>query len=95
MKITIHKGTNEIGGSCIELSTNNSTVLLDYGTPLQEDSAQIKIDKPIDAIIISHPHQDHFGEIANIDTTIPIYCGELAKELMNATNIYWQRTFKK
>ncbi len=88
MKITIHKGTNEIGGSCIELSTYNSTILLDYGTPLQEDSAQIKIDKPIDAILISHPHQDHFGEIVNIDTTIPIYCGELAKELMNATKIF-------
>lgn len=88
MKITIHKGTNEIGGSCIELSTNNSTILLDYGTPLQEDSTQIKIEKPIDAILVSHPHQDHFGEIANIDTTIPIYCGELAKELMNATKIF-------
>lgn len=88
MKITIHKGTNEIGGSCIELSTENTTILLDYGTPLKEDSEQITIDKPIDAILISHPHQDHFGEIANIDTSIPIYCGELAKELMNAAKIF-------
>jgi ribonuclease J len=88
MKITIHKGTNEIGGSCVELSTLNTTILLDYGTPLKEDSEQIIIDKPIDAILISHPHQDHFGEIANIDTSIPVYCGELAKELMNAAKIF-------
>ena len=32
--LKIHKGTDEIGGSCIELSTNNTTILLDYGTPL-------------------------------------------------------------
>lgn len=88
MIIKIHKGTNEIGGSCIELSTDNSTILLDYGTPLKEDSKQIKIDKSIDAILISHPHQDHFGEIANIDTAIPVYCGELARELMNTTKIF-------
>jgi ribonuclease J len=88
MKITIHKGTNEIGGSCIELSTENTTILLDYGTPLKENSEQIIIAKPIDAILISHPHQDHFGEIANIDTSIPVYCGELAKELMNAAKIF-------
>jgi ribonuclease J len=65
---------------------------LDYGTPLKEDSKQIKIDKPIDAIVISHPHQDHFGEIVNIDTDIPVYCGEIAKKLMNATKIFTGHT---
>jgi ribonuclease J len=95
MIIKIHKGTNEIGGSCIELSTSNSTILLDYGTPLKEDSKQIIIDKRIDAILISHPHQDHFGEIANIDTSIPVYCGELAKELMNAAKIFTGHTTLK
>lgn len=89
MVLTIHKGTNEIGGSCIELSTQNTTLLFDYGTPLNLES--IKLDfknKKIDAIIISHPHQDHFGEITMVDTTIPIYCGKLTKELMNATKLF-------
>jgi len=88
MKITVHKGTNEIGGSCIELKTNNTTILLDYGTPLQEDSKRIQITNKIDAILISHPHQDHFGEIVNLDSNIPVYCGELARELMNATKLF-------
>lgn len=88
MKIIIHKGTNEIGGSCIELSTDTTTVLLDYGTPLKEESEQFKIDKTIDAILISHPHQDHFGEIVNVAEPIPIYCGALTVELMNATKIF-------
>jgi len=88
MTITVHKGTEEIGGSCIELSTNNTTIFLDYGTPLKEGSKQESIKKPIDAILISHPHQDHFGEIVNIDKTIPVYCGELSRELMNTTKLF-------
>lgn len=86
--LQIHKGTNEIGGSCIELSTKNTTILLDYGTPLKEHSTQAVITKPIDAILISHPHQDHFGEIVNIEVDIPVYCGELSRQLMNATKIF-------
>ena len=88
MKIIIHKGTQEIGGSCIEISTINTKILLDYGTPLSDESIKIKMPKDIDAILISHPHQDHFGEIINIEIDLPIYCGELSKELMNATKIF-------
>ncbi len=87
-KIKIYKGTNEIGGSCVELKTKNTTILLDYGTPLQDTSKQVKITDKIDAILISHPHQDHFGEIVHLDNTTPIYCGELSLELMNATKIF-------
>ena len=88
MQIKINKGTDEIGGSCIELKTKNTTILLDYGTPLKDTSKQIEIIDKVDAILISHPHQDHFGEIVNIDTKIPIYCGELSLELMNAAKIF-------
>ena len=34
MNVTIHRGTNEIGGSCIELQSGNSRILLDFGMPL-------------------------------------------------------------
>jgi len=89
MVLTIHKGTNEIGGSCIELSTQNTTLLFDYGTPLNLASTKLDFkNKRIDAIVISHPHQDHFGEIETVDATIPIYCGKLSKELMNATKLF-------
>lgn len=88
MKLKVHKGTDEIGGSCIELKTENTTILLDYGTPLQDTSEQVKIQGKVDAIVVSHPHQDHFGAIVDIDTDIPVYCGELSLELMNATKIF-------
>jgi len=88
MTIKIYKGTDEIGGSCVELKTKNTTILLDYGTPLQDTSKQVEIKDNIDAILISHPHQDHFGEIENVENTTPIYCGELSLELMNAIKIF-------
>jgi ribonuclease J len=34
MQLTIHRGTNEIGGSCIEIQSENSRILLDFGMPL-------------------------------------------------------------
>lgn len=88
MKIRVLKGTDEIGGNCIEISTPNTTILLDYGTPLKEKSQKVTLEQKIDAILISHPHQDHFGEIINLDSKTPIYCGELSFMLMNATKIF-------
>ena len=34
MKFKIHRGTKEIGGSCVEVWTENSRIVLDFGMPL-------------------------------------------------------------
>ncbi len=34
MRITIHRGTHEIGGNCIEITAGNSRIILDVGMPL-------------------------------------------------------------
>jgi len=88
MEIRILKGSDEIGGSCVELKTRSTTILVDYGTPLAQDSEKIKVTDNIKGILISHPHQDHFGEIVNIENDTPIHCGKLSLELMNATKIF-------
>jgi ribonuclease J len=38
MNFTIHKGTNEIGGTCIELQSGENRILLDFGMPLVNKS---------------------------------------------------------
>ena len=86
-KLVIHKGTNEIGGSCVELQTENTTILIDYGSVLDETSTPAKIDKKIDAILLSHSHIDHFGEIKNTPD-IPIYSSPITKELIDITSIF-------
>ena len=51
MNLTIHRGTNEIGGSCVELRSQGKSLLLDIGTPLVNadrtrfDAA--KLDRPV------------------------------------------------
>ena len=34
MKFKIHRGTKEIGGSCVEVWTESTRILLDFGMPL-------------------------------------------------------------
>ena len=34
MKIKIHRGAKEVGGSCVEISSDASTILVDLGLPL-------------------------------------------------------------
>ena len=34
MKIIIHRGTHEIGGSCVEIRSKKSRILIDIGMPL-------------------------------------------------------------
>jgi len=36
LKITIHRGCNEIGGSCVELQNESDIIFLDFGMPLLE-----------------------------------------------------------
>lgn len=89
MKIIIHRGSHEIGGTCIELATGSTKILLDAGLPLSPGSTNIDISsfKP-DAVVISHPHQDHYGLIDTIAPTTPVYIGNLAKNLLDATRLF-------
>ncbi len=34
MRLIIHRGTKEIGGSCVEVRTDKARILIDFGTPL-------------------------------------------------------------
>ena len=85
MNIIIHRGAQEIGGTCIQLSTAKTTILLDLGSPLSAESRNLDVAlfRP-DAVLISHPHQDHFGLIDALDLSVPVYIGELGKHLIDA-----------
>jgi len=119
MNLTIHRGTNEIGGSCVEVSTEKTHILVDFGMPLvspkdkkqkldTRDFKKLKLsdllkmgilpDIPglydpkescdISAIVLSHPHQDHYGLLTYVRKDIPIYIGIYAKRLIDASDIF-------
>lgn len=37
MNIIIHRGTKEVGGSCVEITCQDSCILIDFGIPLGFD----------------------------------------------------------
>jgi len=103
MKLIVHRGAHEVGGSCIEVSSGNTKILVDFGLPLNFDSDEPiesslpssftesgKHNDPIDGLLLSHPHLDHYGLAGLLPTTIPVYCGEASWDLMDATSRFSQ-----
>jgi len=95
--LTVHRSTQSIGGNCIEISTSDGgRLLLDVGRPLDapkeaKDLLPESLDRNgnIDGILISHPHQDHYGLLEEVPQHWPVYCGEAAGKLMRLTaNIF-------
>jgi ribonuclease J len=92
LKISIHRGSKEIGGTCIELATSQTKILVDLGAPLSKNSQSFDPKSlKVDAVLISHPHQDHYGLIEQLDEKTPVYIGALGKSLIDATRIFLKR----
>ncbi len=95
MKIKIHRGQNQIGGSIIEISSETTKIILDAGSELDEEIPQApQIDglfcgeAKYDAVFISHYHGDHLGLCEQVLQGIPIYIGKGAGEVTNAARRY-------
>jgi len=96
MKVRIHRGTQEIGGTCIEIVAEQSTgrILLDMGRPLDvlDDGAEAAVpDVPglrtgasdLCGVLISHPHQDHVGLIEYVHPSIPVGIGLASQQILD------------
>ena len=116
MKINIHRGTTEIGGSCVEIWTHNTRIIVDIGMPLVNpdgspfDSREVydrsvsdlvkdktlpdmkglyaSDEQPVDAVLISHPHLDHYGLGEFVNKEIPFYIGKSANDFINITRMF-------
>lgn len=93
MRARIHRGAEEIGGSCVELeASSGERVLLDLGMPLQLDedetpalpkiSGLTEHDASLFGILISHAHQDHWGLVPAITQDVPVFCGDAAERII-------------
>lgn len=90
MKIKIYRGTKEIGGNCVEITADNGKVLwIDIGAPLSTVNPDVSYcTNKVDALLISHPHQDHYGLMENVDKSVPVYIGQVTLDLITATKIF-------
>ncbi len=101
MRIRIHRGTKEIGGTCIEMEAQGKRIALDVGLPLDapDDVEAHKSllpqvpgfrepDESLLGVLISHPHMDHYGLARYIRPEVPVYIGQGAHAVMNAASSY-------
>lgn len=95
MRLCIHRGTKEIGGNCIEVESSGKHILLDLGMPLTAadpdqialpDVAGLKEGNNPDflGIVISHPHQDHYGLLPWVHSDTQIFIGREAHLMLEA-----------
>jgi ribonuclease J len=92
--LTIQRSAHEIGGNCLELATaDGHRLLLDAGRPLDAPEgattglipATLDTARPVDAVLLSHPHQDHYGLLGDLPATWPVYCGPACEKLVRLT----------
>jgi ribonuclease J len=93
VSLTVHRATHEIGGNCIEIKTTDAhRIILDVGRPLdalktahQLLPKSLDTTSPSDGVLISHPHQDHYGLLDEIPAQWPIFCGAATERLIKLT----------
>jgi len=96
MYLTIHRGTHEIGGSCVEISTATTRIIIDVGLPLDERNENIIPNVPglfsdgtkINAILLSHAHADHCGLLNIAKPEIPVYLSKGTSKMLLAGSIF-------
>ena len=90
MKITVHRGSNQIGGCVTEYESNGWKLFVDYGEQLQGatmSDKKLEIDGLTygdirkSALLITHYHGDHIGRITELSPKLPISMGKMAKEI--------------
>ena len=92
MKITIHRGIDQIGGCITEIATDKARILIDLGQnlpngeglvddDLASQEAIVNITQGIDAIFYTHYHGDHLGLFHYVPDNIPQYIGKVAKQI--------------
>ena len=92
MKITIHRGLNQIGGCITEIATATTRILIDLGQNLPDNMGVsndqlatheniAKLTDGVNAIIYTHYHGDHIGLFNLVPEGIEQYVGEVAKQV--------------
>lgn len=94
-QVCIHRGTRQIGGTCIELACDGKRILLDLGLPLDAGDTDpasllpavpglLTPDDGLLALVLSHGHADHWGLAPHVTATLPIVTGATTRRILGA-----------
>ena len=102
MQIRIHRGTREIGGTCVELEAQGARLLLDLGLPLDGDPddtarhpdiAQLDGSGDLLALVLSHGHVDHWGLAHLAGPMLPVALGAATHRILRAAAPFVPRPY--
>ncbi|MCJ2132400.1 MBL fold metallo-hydrolase [Methylobacterium sp. E-045] len=91
MQVRIHRGTRQIGGTCVELTHDGDRLLLDLGLPLDgkpdDTSCYPAVDglaggSDLKALILSHGHRDHVGLAHLAGPDLPVVMGAATQSIL-------------
>lgn len=100
VKAQIHRGAEEVGGSCVELEAmSGDRLILDLGLPLEigpYEKAHIPAVAGLNdgshpslrGVLLSHAHPDHFGLIEEISNDVPIYMGQATSRILREASFF-------
>ncbi len=97
MKLIVHRGSQQIGGSCIELSSGNTRIILDAGLPLKPHDTELRPPVSglfgsggvaVNALFLSHAHADHSGLIAASRGEVPVWMTEGTSKMLLAGSLF-------
>jgi ribonuclease J len=102
MRVKIHRGTREIGGTCVELEASGARILLDLGLPLDGDPEDTTFHPKIErlaggsdllALVLSHGHVDHWGLAHLAGPDLPVYLGGATHRILQAAAPFVPRPY--
>ena len=98
LRICIHRGTREIGGTCVEVEAQGRRLVLDIGLPLTADDPEstplhpvrgfAEPDPSLLGVFISHPHPDHYGLAHRLPQSTPFLIGPAARAILEAADLF-------
>jgi Cft2 family RNA processing exonuclease len=81
MNITFNGGAGEVGGSAIILETDYTRIALDYGIKVEE-GLRYDLPRDLDAVIVTHAHLDHSGNLLTLsDSGITLLGSEATRDV--------------
>ncbi|MFD1330745.1 MBL fold metallo-hydrolase [Methylopila musalis] len=94
MRVRIHRGARQIGGTVVELEHDGRRLLLDCGLPLDGDPDDPGVMPAVDGlavaddgllgVVLSHGHRDHWGLLPRARAALPIFMGEATERIFTA-----------
>jgi ribonuclease J len=101
VKVRIHRGAHEIGGSCVEVENGpGERLILDMGAPLDTTEGEepelpaveglTESAPSLKGVLITHAHQDHWGLVDRALPTVPLFMGAATHRIL-AEAAFWVR----